>query len=105
MRIYAAIQGEYGRRIVDNIREHGPQDWEVFVWEAPRFLPVIVDDPEEFLPEDPPTNVLYNPALFTPVLPPMNVPFVEVLFNPADLPTRSKPPGPGAAKTTNSPIL
>ena len=54
MRICAAIQGEYGQRIVDNIREHGPQDWEVLVWEAPRFLPVIVDDPEDFLPEDPP---------------------------------------------------
>lgn len=54
MRIYAAIQGEYGQRIVDNLIEHGPQDWEVLVWEAPRFLPIIVDDPEEFLPEDPP---------------------------------------------------
>jgi hypothetical protein len=54
MRIYAATQGEYGQRIVDNIREHGPQDWEMLVWEAPRFLPIIVDDPEEFLPESPP---------------------------------------------------
>lgn len=54
MRIYAAIQGEYGQRIVDNIKKHGPQDWEVLAWEAPRFLPVIVDDPEEFLPEGPP---------------------------------------------------
>ena len=48
------IQGEYGRRIVDNVREHSPQDWEVLVWEAPQFLPPIVDDPEEFLPQDPP---------------------------------------------------
>ncbi len=54
MRITAAIQGEYGQRIVDHIKERGPQDWEVLVWEAPRFLPIIVDDPEEFLPEDPP---------------------------------------------------
>jgi len=54
MRIYVVIQGEYGRRIVDNVREHSPQDWEVLVWEAPQFLPPIVDDPEEFLPQDPP---------------------------------------------------
>jgi len=54
MRICAVIQGEYGQRIVDNIREDGPQHWEVLVWEAPRFLPLIVDDPEEFLPVDPP---------------------------------------------------
>ena len=54
MRIYAIIQGEYGQRIVDAIREHGPPDWEVLVWEAPQFLPPIVDDPEEFLPQNPP---------------------------------------------------
>ena len=54
MRICAATQGEYGQRIVANIREHGPQDWEMLVWEAPRLLPIVVDDPEEFLPESPP---------------------------------------------------
>ena len=53
MRIYAAIQGEYGQRIVDNIRQHGPEDWEVLSWTAPRSLPIIVDDPEEFLPDTP----------------------------------------------------
>jgi len=54
MRIYAVIQGKYGQRIVDHIKEHGPQDWEVLVWEAPQFLLPIVDDLEEFLPQDPP---------------------------------------------------
>jgi hypothetical protein len=53
MRIYAAIQGEYGQRIVDNIRQHGPEDWEVLSWTAPRSLPIIVDDPEDFLPDVP----------------------------------------------------
>ena len=54
MRILAVIQAKYGQRIVDNVREQGPRHWEVLVWVAPRFLPPIVDDPEEFLPEDPP---------------------------------------------------
>jgi hypothetical protein len=54
MRIYAVVQGEYGQRIVDNIKEHGPESWDVLVWKAPQSLPIIVDDPEDFLPQDPP---------------------------------------------------
>ena len=54
MRICAVIQGKYGGRIVDNVRAHSPEGWEVLVWEAPQLLPFIVDDPEEFLPQDPP---------------------------------------------------
>jgi hypothetical protein len=61
MRICAVIQGEYGQRIADTIRERGPDDWDVWVWEAPQFLPVIVDDPEEFLPGDlPPVDLILS---------------------------------------------
>jgi hypothetical protein len=45
------LQGNYGTRKVNNIRTHGPPDWTVEVFEAPRFLPQIIDDPAEFLPE------------------------------------------------------
>lgn len=53
MRILAAVQGEYGQRIVDNVRQRGPEDWELQSWTAPRSLPIIVDDPEDFLPVAP----------------------------------------------------
>ena len=39
MRILAIITGEYGQRHVDNIRAHGPADWQVAVWRAPAALP------------------------------------------------------------------
>lgn len=51
MRVLAVISGEYGQRHVDNIRAHGPQEWEIEVWKAPAILPPIVDYPEDHLPE------------------------------------------------------
>lgn len=50
MRILVVINGEYGQRHVDNLRQHAPGEWNIEVWKAPRLLPAIVDDPEEFLP-------------------------------------------------------
>lgn len=51
MRILAIITAEYGQRHVDNIRQHGPSDWQVEVWQAPAILPPIIDDPEDYVPE------------------------------------------------------
>lgn len=51
MRILAVITGEYGLRHVANMRENGPDDWQVEVWRAPAILPPIVDYPEDHLPE------------------------------------------------------
>jgi hypothetical protein len=50
MRILVVISGEYGQRHVDNLRRHAPGEWSVEMWKAPRILPPIVDDPDEFLP-------------------------------------------------------
>jgi hypothetical protein len=50
MRVLAIISGAYGQRHVDNIRAHGPADWEDGVWQAPAVLPPIVDYPEDHLP-------------------------------------------------------
>ncbi len=50
MRILIIINGEYGQRHADNIRAHKPESWEVEVWKAPKVLPPIIDDPEDFLP-------------------------------------------------------
>jgi hypothetical protein len=51
MRILAIISGDYGQRHVDNIRKHGPADWEIAIWRAPAVLPPVIDYPEEYLPE------------------------------------------------------
>ena len=61
MRILAVTQGNWGSRKVDNIRRHGPPGWAVDVFEPPRALPPIVDEPDEFLPPQLPTAdlVLY----------------------------------------------
>lgn len=50
MRILAVISGEYGQRHVDNIRAHGPGDWQIEVWKAPAVLPPVIDYPEDYLP-------------------------------------------------------
>lgn len=51
MRILAIVQGEYGNRMVENFRNHGPDYWAVESWTAPAVLPLIVDYPEDYLPE------------------------------------------------------
>ncbi len=51
MRILAIINGEYGQRHVENIRQHGPPDWQVEVWQAPAALPPVIDYPEDLLPD------------------------------------------------------
>ena len=59
MRILAIITGDYGKRHVENIRAHGPSDWQIEMWQAPSVLPPIVDYPEDHLPASlPPTDLL-----------------------------------------------
>ena len=55
MRILAIITGEYGQRHVDNVRTHGPAEWQVELWRAPAVLPPVVDYPEDYLPESLPS--------------------------------------------------
>lgn len=51
MKILAIISGEYGKRHVSNIQKHAPKDWQITTWKAPAGFPLIIDYPEEFLPE------------------------------------------------------
>ena len=51
MYILAIIQGAYGQRIVKNLHSNGPKNWKIETWNAPRILPLIIEDPEEYLPE------------------------------------------------------
>lgn len=50
MEILGIVSGEYGRRHMENIREHGPPSWKIEIWQAPAVLPPMIDDPEVHLP-------------------------------------------------------
>lgn len=50
MRILAVINGKYGERIVANLRETAPGDWQIAEWRAPTRYPLVMDDPRDFLP-------------------------------------------------------
>jgi hypothetical protein len=51
LNILAVTQGQWGERIAENIIANAPSDWSVQSWAAPRVIPPIVDDPEDYLPE------------------------------------------------------
>jgi hypothetical protein len=54
MKILAIVSGEYGKRHVRNITEHGPQNWEINTWQTPPVFPPFIDDPDDFLPDEMP---------------------------------------------------
>lgn len=49
-RLLAVTQGLWGERIADNLRRHAPGDWTVEAWSAPRVIPPVVDEAEDYLP-------------------------------------------------------
>jgi len=55
MNILILNQGTYGQRIADNLNLRAPDNWQVKILKLPDALPVIVDDPGEFLPADIPS--------------------------------------------------
>lgn len=50
MRILAAVQGEYGKRIAGNISARSPEGWVTETVVLPKALPLLIDEPDEFLP-------------------------------------------------------
>lgn len=61
MRILAIISGEYGERHINNVRQHGPSSWNVEIWQAPAVLPLIVDYPEDYVPDSlPPADLILS---------------------------------------------
>lgn len=58
MRILAIISGEYGARHVRNLLEHAPKSWQIQTWQAPTLFPLVIDYPEDFLPESLPESDL-----------------------------------------------
>jgi hypothetical protein len=51
MNILAIVSGEYGWRHVANIKAHGPSTWSMETWQAPGLFPLVIDYPEDFLPQ------------------------------------------------------
>jgi hypothetical protein len=51
MKILAIVSGEYGKRHVRNITEHGPENWAIDSWQAPPVFPPFIDDPDDLLPD------------------------------------------------------
>ncbi len=61
MKILVALQGRYGDRIASNLRENGPPEWTVEILRLPARLPVVIDDPSEFLPSPmPQADLLFS---------------------------------------------
>jgi hypothetical protein len=52
MKILAVVQGNYGKRMAEAWQEHGPADWEVATLEITSSLPIMMEEPSEFLPQD-----------------------------------------------------
>ncbi len=50
MKVLAIVQGEYGQRHVANIRGRAPAGWSLSTWVPPKVLPLVIDEPEDFLP-------------------------------------------------------
>jgi hypothetical protein len=61
MRLLVITQGEYGKRILENIRRYAPESWTIEEWSAPRVLPAVIDYPEDFLPAQmPPADLILS---------------------------------------------
>jgi len=50
LRLFVLYQGQYGKRILENVQQHTLGTWTMKSWRAPSNLPPVVDDPLSFLP-------------------------------------------------------
>jgi len=61
MKILAVIQKDWGKRQIKNITEKAPDDWQIETCVIPPFLPPVIDEPEDFLPDNlPPVELLLS---------------------------------------------
>jgi hypothetical protein len=61
MRLLAIVSGEYGRRHVNHIQANGPLEWAISTWPAPHRLPLMIDEPAEFVPATlPPADLILS---------------------------------------------
>jgi hypothetical protein len=61
VRILVITQGEYGKRMVQNLQAHAPPEWVIEEWQAPQNLPLVMDYPEEYIPDAlPPVDLILS---------------------------------------------
>jgi thymidylate synthase len=48
--LLAVTQAQWGERIAANIDRYKPEGWRVYRWAAPKALPIVIDDPDDYLP-------------------------------------------------------
>lgn len=66
--LLCVTQGQWGKRIADNIGRHCPATWKVHQYSIPRVLPLIIDDPADFLSQAIPPSDLVLALGETPAL-------------------------------------
>jgi hypothetical protein len=63
MRILVLKTGEYGQRHVENLEKFTPGGWSIEGWQTPRSLPIVLDYPEDYLPDSlPPADLILSLA-------------------------------------------
>ena len=50
MNILVVMQGKYGQRILEHIQALCPDNWVIGTISLPRNLPILIDEPEDYLP-------------------------------------------------------
>jgi hypothetical protein len=61
MNILCIYSGDYGLRHIANLRQYAPSSWKIETWQAPAVLPIIIDYPEDYLPQAlPPSDLVVS---------------------------------------------
>lgn len=61
MKILVVLQKDWGKRQLNNITENAPKDWQIEACLMPPLLPPVIDEPEDFLPDNlPPAELLLS---------------------------------------------
>jgi thymidylate synthase len=58
MRILVLVTSEYGQLHLKNLHAHAPSTWTIESWQTPRSFPLVIDYPEDYLPETMPATDL-----------------------------------------------
>lgn len=63
MRILVLVTGEYGQMHLKNLNANAPSTWTIESWQTPRSFPLVIDYPEDYLPESmPPADLILSLA-------------------------------------------
>lgn len=77
MKVLVLFQGDYGRRFLDNIGRHAPQEWEVQGYHYTKKIPTFVEELSDYLPQGLPACDLLLSVQEHPVLAEMIPLFID----------------------------